>query len=536
MRIEQITAPIPDQTPQQRYASLHRAVEKGLASEGTWIELAKVCAEIGLFEEAKSAFEKVTTSTERTHVRMHLVRRGVLPPEADESTPADRYVTMDLAPTFREEVIDACRFLFVDHMPLTVIVATMSFPLVVGLGGFLTASSNMLLFSAIALVPGLTVIGMVGALSRRIMQESSHGIDDAPRIPDVVTLFREGARFLTDALLLAVLFLGPAIAMFLTNAPLGASIAAALLGALLMPMAMVIRQVTNDWRTLSPNVLFRAIVKGGKPYFAASALGAGIFLPAATAFALTFGSQPYLQVSVVGPLMVAPLFVMARLLGRVFATRRDELALVIATNVVAARTTSRKPLQPRRTTSAPQAKPARPKLSAPSHPEAGHQAAHPTTRPATAATRPQVTQRAPVPVMAGAATETHPAATSQHAMSSRTSPAAPTRPTPTGLRTTPQSTSMPQTPNGASLPGAAMVGDPIPDLTKMPGFNVVTGKDRERAGAAAQTRATPTRSPAVGKPAAKRPATAPTDAARSGVRPAVQPQRKSAPQQRPPQR
>lgn len=323
MQLEQLGTPVEVDSPHRRYAALHRAIDSGMASDATWRELVNVCLLLEHRDEALRAFRRLTGVQARRDVEALLIHRGLLEPEAPPPDPGASAAAA--APGLREETLEAARVLLDDHMPLTTAVATLTFPLVVGLGGFLTAGHSFFLFPLIAALPALCVVGIVGALSRGIMVDSAHGVHDVPRIPGSAVLVRQSARFLLDGLVLVGALAGPAIAMHCLGLALSTTLLAAALAAVLLPMALLMRQITNDWRALSPNHLFRAIGRLRGDYLGRAAVCAGLFLPAALAAIGTAGSLLYLQVSVVGPLLVAPLFMAARLLGRMVDLRRDDL-------------------------------------------------------------------------------------------------------------------------------------------------------------------------------------------------------------------
>ena len=59
MKFEDITAPQPRLSPEMRYASLHRTIENGLATDRTWAELIEVCLHVGRLDEACSALQHI---------------------------------------------------------------------------------------------------------------------------------------------------------------------------------------------------------------------------------------------------------------------------------------------------------------------------------------------------------------------------------------------------------------------------------------------------------------------------------------------
>lgn len=519
MNIEHVSAPLPEPSPQMRYASLHRAVEQGMATEATWRDLVRVCADLGLHDEARRAFREVFDPFEQKRLRALLVRRGILSVDEAAAAPEPPARVFVERTSILEETVDALRFLFLDHMPLTVVVATLTFPLVVGLGGVLTAGSPIFVFPAIAMLPGLTVLGIVGALGRRILVESAEGIDDPPPIPDAGTLFGDAARFLLDVTVLFSLLLGPAIALPLLGGPIGATLCAAAVGALLLPMALALRQLRGDWQALSPNVLFGAIVKGGKRYLGAAGFSALLFLPAAIAGIAAAGSHFYLQVSVIGPLVVAPLFVSSRLLGRTLALRRNELGNLLSGPGATAPAPVAAPAPAVEAARAATPRP-RPNLRAEAHPEARQAAPGARRAPASAqapAARPQAAPAQAAPAAAAQAPRQQatpqlqrPRLTAKPNPNQVSNPNANARQQrqPQAQQPAPQGTPRRAPANPAPAQPARqqpqparpqparpqpspqtnqVVGDAAPDLTKLPGVQVVTGKTRQLVGAAAPT-------------------------------------------------
>ncbi|HLU40503.1 MAG TPA: hypothetical protein VK081_14055, partial [Planctomycetota bacterium] len=324
MQLETIASPVSVDAPHQRYAALHRAVERGMATDATWRELAEVCLRLKHHDEARSACEKIKDAHLRRDVEHMLQRRGLLPRE--DGGPVAVEIDEPGPRSIREDALDALRILFEDHMPVTTVVTTLTFPVVVGLGGFLTsATNNSFLFPAIAALPALCVAAVVGGMSRRIFLDAAQGLEDAPKIPELRELCRQSIRFLRDALVIGLVLLGPAVVLGLVQGLMVSTLLAAALGAFLLPGALAIKQLSPDWRALSPNCLFPAIARLRTDYAATAGLCTLVALPAALAAVLTTGSHLYLQASVVGPLAVAPLFFAARLVGLMVYGNRHEL-------------------------------------------------------------------------------------------------------------------------------------------------------------------------------------------------------------------
>ncbi|MGE0144943.1 MAG: hypothetical protein AB7I19_16955, partial [Planctomycetota bacterium] len=126
MKTEIVTTPPPTLTPEMRYASLHRTIENGMASDRTWLELVQVCIEMRRRSEARDAYEHIKDPPMRRRGYNSLIAAGV-PVEAPSSELAAKpTVELDRAGVLGlvDWVADGFRFLFLDHMPLTTIVAT----------------------------------------------------------------------------------------------------------------------------------------------------------------------------------------------------------------------------------------------------------------------------------------------------------------------------------------------------------------------------------------------------------------------------
>ncbi len=482
MHLEHLATAVEADSPHRRYAALHRAVDSGMASDATWRELVDVCLALGHHDEALRAYRRLDGVQVRRDVEALLVHRGLLQPTP--LAPA----APDGAPRssgLREDVGDAARVLLEDHMPLTTVVATLTFPLVVGLGGFLTAGHSFFLFPLIAALPALCVVGIVGALSRGIMVDSAHGIHDVPRIPDLPALVRQAGRFLLDSSVLVGLLAGPAIVMHRMGVALSTCLLAAAVAAILLPMVLLTRQLTNDWRALSPNCVFRAIGRLGRDYFTRAGVSVALFLPAAVAAIATTGSHLYLQISVVGPLLVAPLFVAARLLGGMVEARREVLADLLSlparragsTVTLAAAAVAQHPA-PARPAPAPAPAASRPAVAPPAR------QARPTPRTDAPTPRPAPI-RSPSQKPAAARTPTPKAAAPAAAPGARPA-AAP----PAATVATPARKPAPAVGARAAAPPPAQSVPPVaetlpPDFTTMPGYHIVQGKARVLSGAAA---------------------------------------------------
>jgi len=543
VELENIASPPPQQTPQHRYASLHRAVERGLASDEVWFEMASVCLELGNDEEAVRAFRNMTGGALQNRLASTLEKRGLIVPGEQLPQQAAGKATglrgrgtaaanatdvlEDTPPTPWEHVVDAFQYLFLERMPLLVLVATLSFPLVVGLGGFLTAGGSPFLLPAVAALPGLSVLGIVGAMGRRILVASSTGEHAPPALPELPLLMREAMHYLRDVGLIILALLGPGVLLLVFGASMTAVLPALLLGALPLPMAHALRQVRGDWKSLTPAVLVPAIMRTSKAYLPICGAFWSLFLPAALTTLVTLGMPVWTQVAMVGPMAVLPLFVSSRLLGTFLDVQRGRLgALMHGPTPLKAKpkpAPERVPTLKQPTKGKPPARP--PQRPAPARPTArpttARPPARPPARPAPVANKPAASRpaaswadiqqpsrpshairqngepsapRSARPVSPGAGQRpaaSAPAPRTAAPATPRPSAPAPDRPS-APVRSNPAHPAPAQPVRNAGgtvrrhTPLGATQGESTgPDLSKLPGARVVSGDARQSAGASA---------------------------------------------------
>ena len=324
-------------------------------------------------------------------------------------------------------------------------------------------------------------------------------------MPELGTLLRESKRFLLDMLILLVIFVGPGTAMLLLSGDVGSAVGSIALGMLLLPMAVLVRQLSDDWRVLSPTTLFRAISRGGIQYLAVTLVIGLMMLPAFVSAMITMGSHVYLQISVIGPLLVVPLFLTCRLLGRFFHIHREQLADLVGKGWSPAAPEARKdypsafrlrtrtPIPSPGIRRAARSQPARQALGAPSHPESLASTPR-TSRPQTSwpkAAKPKHAKPRPgkrarnakkrrqaSPVVAGIPSHPETAAYS----GSLPATAYPQSSTPVPVSCAPDA------PHPVVTHRSAPSLDDQPDLSNIPGARVIKNGDRERSGAASSKR------------------------------------------------
>ena len=480
MNLEHITTPPPKPTTHQRYASLHRAIEKGMASDAIWSELVEVCLGIGLEDEASSSFRNVENVAQRRYLRSLLNRSGIhVGAEHTVAPPPRAAEPVGPQPSrLGEAVQDTIRFLANDHMPMTVIAATAVFPLVVGFGGSLTRHSPAFVLPVIA-IPATLVLVLLVWLARKVVIEAAEGLDDAPALPRLSSLLPDTLRASVDGVVVTGVLVGPSIVALLTGAPWYATTALMLLGLALTPLAVALRTARGSWRALSPLVLLRSMHRGGRRYL--SMLGAlvVIFLPAAACWALAADSPLFLKIALVGPLVAAPLLVAARLLGRFLHLHPSILALVpVATDAPTEKTATaqNQAASPAAPLSVQQGRAGRQdaKRRVPARGRRTQPVAAPPKRPLAGLPIPAAMPEEP----AGAPLFSDPLPTQE-------------TPIATAKRAAKRTAKRTPPPARGSLQDLAVVGDEIPDLTQLPGAVVFTGTERRLAGAAAESHPTP---------------------------------------------
>jgi hypothetical protein len=522
VKLESYATP-PLETPQQRYASLHRAIECGLASDEIWKELADVCLRLGHGDEAVRCMRKISGQTMRIALASRLARLGLIeaPPEAFHRPPAhaeapaasDAGAEPASRPEpdpgecrLRDHVVDAFHHLLQQHMPWVVLITTLAFPGVIGVGGFLTAGGSWVLLAAMAALPGLCVLATVGAIGRQVLVTSAEG-QEVQGLPGFHQLVRDARRFLADAGLVIGSLLGPSLLALGLGVPLLTALPGLLIGAFFAPMAWVLRQLRGDYGALSPVLLVRAISRTIRGYPALAAVTVGLFLPAAMVTYAVFGRPVWVQIAIIGPLCVLPVFVASRLLGTWVDAQRHRLGNLlhleakaraapspVAAPAVAEAPAGRKP-GPVPAAQPPARKPAAPsRVPGPSAPAPGSRAR--TERkvaapPSAIRAKPQAAPApcaSAAPAQPAAAAPARPTRPAQPARSARAAkPAQPVRPAQPARAAQP-ATPPPARPAPRAIEGRGPSRRPAdaPVLEHMPGAVVVSGAERRRHGAAAK--------------------------------------------------
>lgn len=348
MKLESHATPL-EGTPQQRYASLHRAIEQGLDSDDLWGELASVSAALGHTLEARRCARRIQDAARRNKYERTLAlgdktgqetsHDGGQDPAAlptathaarsrqKQSPPEDK-----IDPGVVDHLLDAGQYMLHQHMPWLVLSTMLAFPLIVGLGGFLTAGGSPLLLAAIAAVPGLCVLVVVAAMAHEILRSSSNGEGDVPEFPEFTQLLHGGRTFIWDAVLVFALFFGVPIAIAIGGAPLTGTLPSIGIGIYFAPLAFALRHVRRDMRSFAPVFLWRAARRCGRGYGLVAVAIALAFTPAAIVATTIVGHAAWVQIAVVGPLCVLPTLAASRLLGTWLDSHRGSLGYLLATD------------------------------------------------------------------------------------------------------------------------------------------------------------------------------------------------------------
>jgi hypothetical protein len=454
------------ESPEQRYASIHRAIERGLESDELWKDLALVSAELGHNEEALRCLGKIVNPHVLKTVEHRLRRQGLVNPKKGQSNAAAaRMAKKETAGaaeaahpgyTLSDHLVDALQYLFHQHMPLLVLVTTLAFPLILVAGGILTGGGVLL--AAITAVPGACVFAVVGAMGRQILVASSEGNGDVPPLPSFQQIVTDARRFVVDGLVILTPLLGPGLITLVLGAPIATSLPPLLIGAFFVPLAWAFRQLHADFTALSPVRLLRGVTRGGKSYCGLAGVACGLFVPGALVTWFTWGSGLWVQIAAAGPLCVVPLFMASRLIGTWLDSNREVLGNVLTTAAGA------EPAEPTESTDQPT------QTTQPAQ----------TTTPAVRAPKTAVPARsfdnsrqrpAPVPGTRKAKT----AATPGQQPARTQQPAKAQQPAKTQQSAKAIEGREPQRPISADTP----------DLSNIPGARVLSGTERERSGAAA---------------------------------------------------
>ncbi len=480
MQMESHATPTAE-SPQLRYASLHRAIDRGLDADEIWSELAEVCLQIGQGDEAVRCAKRIRRDALRLALESKLTRAGLLTaaavapvptdgapgqdpvsagsgprPAAAERVPRGAAVAdttaADQAPaTTLEWLGDALGYLCQRHLPWLVLGVAAAFPVLAGFGGAVTVGSSPGWVAVLVACPAVVGLVLAAATLRRIVVASGAGESEPPPVGDPGRLLADAWRASVDLGLVGGLLLGPCLFALHAGAPLVSALPGLLVGGFFLPLAIGLRTVRGDLAALSPVRLLRGLQRTGTAYAGLLLVLLVVFAPAALGAFVVAHRPIWMQLMVLGPLLTVQVFFAARLLGTWLDAMRLELGAVLCARpgVAPSADPVRAAVPPVRA-AAPG-----PATSQPQRPAA---LAHYATPPAQA--RPK--RRAPAAPAAG-----------------RAKAAAAAAPAPAAV---------PEVAEERTIEGRAPRGKlaDAPDLRHMPGATVVSGAERTRAGAAAR--------------------------------------------------
>ncbi|MCK5944821.1 MAG: hypothetical protein KAI24_22730, partial [Planctomycetes bacterium] len=311
------------------------------------------------------------------------------------------------------------------------------------------------------------VLSVVAAMGREILLRSSEGEGDVPELPTFGKLVKGARDFAVDGVLVTTAFFAVPTVMLVAGTPWYSTLPAFTVGALFAPLCFALRQVRRDMRAFSPVFLVRAVRRAGAGYPIVALASTLAFAPAVAVADATVGHPVWVQIAIVGPLSVLPIFTTTRLLGSWLDTKRASLGyLMLRANET---------LRETRPNPAPQRPNAPRSLRRPEALERQRD-----SQLAKAAAQPRKNRRTappPRPAPASALAQNRTGARSTRAIEGRKPERRPAA--------TPQTpTSGPAAP--ATHPLAAPQLQDAPDLACMPGAVVVSGSDRVAKGAAAR--------------------------------------------------
>ena len=331
----------------------------------------------------------------------------------------------------------------------------------VGVGGFLTQGESPLGLAAIATLPGICVLTLIGAMCRRTLLDSSRGIADVPGVPQTLTLVVDALRFATDVVVTIVLCAMPFAAGCYYELPWPALAGAIALGGLLAPMTFCICTLQGAAAALSPVLVMRAVVIGGLSYLGLATVVTIMLLPLALVAWFSLGQPAWVQIAAIGPATTLPLFFGARLLGTWIDVRRNRLGSVLGLATQARRAPQSWHKSRRASRDRGAARPPRPRRNASTERRNASTERRNAAKPRPERTAPTSVEPTPAARLAahaaGIAPRPDPAQQTVHAI------------------------------EGLSPRSHASTED-LPDLQNLPGAITVSGRDRVTSGAAARKR------------------------------------------------
>lgn len=375
MQLESHATP-PTESPQQRYASLHRAIDRGLDADEVWSELAEVCLALGQADEAMRCVRRIRGDAQRFALESKLARAGVAaapvpapvpapeprhpaaastargrepnpishgtPDGTDDSHLADdrgaSAAALGSGPaTTGEWLGDAFSYLCQGHLPWLVLGVAASFPVMIGIGGVLTVGVSPWGTAALVAGPvlGAWLLGL--ALLRRILVDSAFGGTSPPVVGSLGGLLTDALRSVADVGLVVGLLLGPYAMALRVGAPVPSVVPGLLIGGFLLPMALVLRAIRGDLAALSPVTLLRGVQRTGAAYLGLLGILLGLAVPAGLLVWVVAQQTVWTRFAVLGPLLTVLAFFAARLLGTWCDAMRLELGGVLGRGAIGRR-------------------------------------------------------------------------------------------------------------------------------------------------------------------------------------------------------
>lgn len=373
---------VTETSPEVRYAQLHRDLERGMDSERLWAELFEVCLKLGKVGEAAQTLHgihtpglgfKLTRMLEEHGVILHGLGPDVdpedpsaaIPPKPKLAATAPALGAPDRPPravplkgaavgptaprprpvlpapsapavpeaeeedeqeSLGEECYDALRFLLKDHMPLSVAVLALLFPVAATAGWLVPSGLGAWPTLVLRLIPILVVAGFFLHCANRLIRDAAQGNEDPPPV-GVLTkgAVSGGPRALASFATLVLICLGPAGAAYLIGLPWQHWGPLALIGIGYLPLAILGISLRGSWEGALPGPVLRAIIVDFWGFFGLTGLVA-LTLSLPVLGWLASGSDALLQLAVGGPLLVASGVALARLLGRYYYAHAARLS------------------------------------------------------------------------------------------------------------------------------------------------------------------------------------------------------------------
>jgi len=223
-----------------------------------------------------------------------------------------------------EEVQDAIAYLFEGHLPFAAIAMILAFPAIASLCFLIPTSVPFVIRATGVAIPALICLGVLLHFAQRIFEESAEGGEEPPTLLEGVV---EGApRVLFRVVGLVAVTITPAVLAVLLSDSLLTSAGLIVLSLLFLPMACIGVACKKGFEGARVDRILKAIALGFRDY--SQLVLAYSLIIAAPLYGIhsVVGMDAALLATIAGPLMVGPILIAARLLGRYFYARRGFLA------------------------------------------------------------------------------------------------------------------------------------------------------------------------------------------------------------------